>query len=384
MTAFPGVLETRLQRLDEDSCRRSLALREGLDFSSNDYLGFSQDPDLKAKAMSRLSEFPIGSSASRLLRGHQMVFQETEKEFATFCGRDSCTLFPSGYQANVGLLSAILKPGDLVFSDQSNHASIIDGIRLSGARRVIYPHGNWVALRTLLKEQGQSVGLKVIVTESLFGMDGDIAPLLELSDLSEEFSACLVVDEAHATGLWGDFESNQGGGIVQSLGLSDRVFATVHPVGKALGVGGGAVCGDEKLKEYLVNFSRSFIFSTAPIPAMAVFLKEAILHWKEVGKTRAQKVFENANELRRKLKTDLKEGESIPDVKGPITPVIIGDNARTLLRAASLREKGFDIRAIRPPTVPEGQARLRITSQSGHTSSEIQRLVNVFAKGENT
>ncbi len=375
MSDSSRLLKSRLEKLDQASCRRILSSRNGVDFSSNDYLGFSQDENLKSMLSEWLKEIPLGSSGSRLLRGQLKVFEEAEEHLADFCGRESALIFPSGYQANIGLLSALLGPEDIVFSDQFNHASIIDGVRLSGAHKVIYPHGNTSALRGLLKvSAAQEKSLKVIVTESLFSMDGDIAPLQELADLAEEFSALLVVDEAHATGLWGDFKQNLGGGLIQSLNLSSRVFATVHPAGKAFGAAGAWVCGDAILKDYLVNFSRPFIFSTAPVPFMAILLKTVLSYWRKVGIQRAEAVFENSKYLQKRLTCLLKGKYLIPNVNGPIIPVIVGDNLRTFELSQRLQRGGYDIRAIRPPTVSEGSARLRVTTNWSHSSQEIEDL----------
>lgn len=367
MKQFPTLLKERLQKLDEAQCRRRLSLRSGIDFSSNDYLGFSEDPELRSLAQRSLEMVPLGASGSRLLRGHLSVFEEAEKVLAEFCGRESALIYCSGYQANVGLLSALLGVGDTVYSDQLNHASIIDGIKLSGAQRRIYLHSDVAHLRQLLEADSECPGLKVVVTESLYGMDGDVAPLLALADLAEEHSALLIVDEAHATGIWGDFEQNQGGGWVQKLGLTQRVFATIHPAGKAMGLSGAWVCGDGLLKEYLVNSSRAFIFSTAPLPVLPALLMASVQHWRRVGRGRAKKLLENALYFQESL--------NFKAVKpGPIIPIILGENSRALHVAQELQALGFDVRAIRPPTVPEGTARLRITLNCNHRVEDLDRV----------
>jgi len=432
MTVFPDVLQSRMEVLDSVSCRRRLSHRSGLDFSSNDYLGFSTDPVLKNLVLERLDGskgraefldcpvdsggglgsggFPLlGASGSRLLRGHLGIFEELEEKLADFCGQEASLLFSSGYQANLGLLSGLLKAEDTVFSDQLNHASIIDGIRLSGARKKIYRHRNMGELRKLLEEeenqskQRGSLGfegrspLRVIVTESVFSMDGDIAPLRELADLAEEFSAHLIVDEAHATGLWGDFETNRGGGWVQALGLSEKVFATVHPAGKAMGVGGAWVCGSSQLKEYLVNFSRPFIFSTAPIPLLAVLLQASLDYWKQVGRERATEVLKRAEVLQGAVGRELGTvgaiaaspsgtvaalAFQIPKVSGPVIPILVGDSGESIRWAAELQKAGFDVRAIRPPTVPVGSSRLRVTVNWNQTFEQIEGFAQAL-KGLN-
>jgi len=241
-------------------------------------------------------------------------------------------------------------------------------VRLSGARKEIYRHADVSHLRILFEQNLSTEGLRIILTESFFGIDGDIAPLQELADLAEEFDALLVVDEAHATGLWGQFQQSnpkgegpKGGGLVQELGLSDRVFATIHPAGKAMGVSGAWVCGNTQLKNYLVNFSRGFIFSTAPSPFIFLLLKNAVEYWKEVGPSRAHEVLERAKYF---------------EQSGPIVPIIIGENHRAMEAALHLLNKGYDIRAIRPPTVPSGAARLRITLHWQNPWEELKGLKN--------
>jgi 8-amino-7-oxononanoate synthase len=374
---FPKVLQDRLNEQATALRKRSLRSREGIDLSSNDYLGFSEDPVLSKRILEGLKGAPLGSSGSRLLRGHLKIHEEAEATLAQFVGRESALLFPSGYQANLGLLSAILGPDDQVFSDELNHASLIDGIRLSKAEKIIYPHNNLEVLRnkiehnqraTSFKSIKSTKSLKVIITESLFSMDGDQAPLQELVSLADEYGALLVVDESHATGLWGSVSQEGvqgGGGIVQALGLSDQVFATVHTGGKSLGCGGAWIACDLALKDYLINFSRPFIFSTAPSPALALSLIEACKYWSEVGAGRADAVHQFSSTLRTQLislQQSYPTGIFTPAGAGPIIPVILKDNAIALAASQSLQNAGYDVRAIRPPTVPEGTARLRLTT----------------------
>lgn len=366
--SFPNLLLDRLGQVENSRNVRELKQRRGIDFCSNDYLDFSSDTELKRKVMERLSSVPVGATGSRLLRGHLNLFEEIEKQLAGFSGREAALLFPSGYQANVGVLSALLRSGDIVFSDEKNHASIIDGIRLSRGDFRVFPHQDVRALRAMLETEKNRKALKVIVSESLFSMDGDQAPLKELASLAEEFSACLIVDEAHATGLWGS-------GLVELMGLSSQVFATLHTGGKALGCGGAWVACDEFLKRYLINFSRSFIFSTAPMPMLAIALSEAIHHWRVVGRDRANAVHEKSARFRKLLRTQ----DGLPEVFGPIFPVLLGSNERALEAADVLCKQGFDIRAIRPPTVPKDSSRLRITLRSQTEIADIERFSEALA-----
>ncbi len=371
---FPGILQQRLKSLSQLGCYRALTNRVGIDFSSNDYLGFSQDEVLRRQVYTQIQELPLGSSASRLLRVNFDLFERTEEKLAQFCSRESALLYSSGYQANLGLLSALLKSEDLVYSDQLNHASIIDGIRLSGAEKRIYRHFDLVQLREMLISDRSREGLKVIVTESLYGMDGDIAPLKELSELAEEFSALFIVDEAHATGVWGDYSQNRGGGLVQFLGLSSKVFATVHTGGKAMGSAGAWICGDSSLKEYLINYSRAQIFSTALAPFVALSLQLSAEYWVKVGQERAQ-ILLSRSQLFQEILNSQSEGRQTGSwVRGLIIPIRIGESQKAMQIANELQKEGFDVRAIRPPTVPSGTSRLRVTINWSQSLSDIERL----------
>ncbi len=388
-----------MDALDAINQRRALRPRSGIDFASNDYLGFGGEAAfaefVRAGRREGKDGTEFGAVGSRLLRGELAVHEESEARLADFCGRSAALLLPSGYQANIALLSALLQAGDTVYSDEFNHASLIDGMRLSGARKQIYRHADMADLRRLLEEDHEAMGrtdrntgLKLIVSESLFSMDGDIAPLAALADLAEEFGAHLIVDEAHATGLYGDFATGnvgvqaggapRGGGLVQELGLTERVFATVHTGGKALGAAGAWIAGDPELKDTLVNFSRPFIFSTAVLPDLAQALARALRYWEIHGPDRARAVRDRAVSLRGALQEALAghagtPGEPAADT--PIIPVILGTNERALAVADALQHAGFDARAIRPPTVPEGTARLRLTITWPVGDAELERLV---------
>ncbi len=381
MAAFPDRLAERLAGIEAGGLLRRLEPASGIDLSSNDYLGFASDPALGRRMINALRGRPVGSTGSRLLRGDSILHREVEASLAAFVGREAAVLFPSGYQANVALLSSLLRPGDAVFSDALNHASIIDGIRLGRAERTIYPHRDAGALRATLARfrAADRSGLRVIVTESLFSVDGDVAPLRELADLAEEFSALLIVDEAHATGLYGG--AGSGGGLVQALGLGGRVFATVHTGGKALGAGGAWVAGDARLKDYLVNVARPFIFTTAPIPALAALLRLSIDHWSGVGPDRSREVRRRASAFREML-GPIAAAASVPGVpdgaEGPIVPFVIGGNREAVAAASRLRRQGFDARAIRPPTVPDGTARLRLTVTWPVGEAALRRFAGVL------
>ncbi len=391
----PEILASRLRALDPPGLRRVMRPATGIDLCSNDYLGLARDPELARRAAAALSDLPAGATGSRLLRGESELHEATEAALARAAGREAAVLFPSGYQANLALLSSLLRPGDRVFSDALNHASIIDGLRLGRADKQVYPHADAAGLRRLLEQApgaasaatgavtaaGARQGpLRVIVTESLFSMDGDAAPLAALCDLAEEHAALLIVDEAHATGLYG----TTGGGLVQARGLTSRVFATVHTGGKALGVGGAWIAGDGMLKDYLVNFSRPFIFSTAPVPALCVLLRLAFDRWSEVGPARSAELLRRAGRLRERLAALSAAPGETPEQPitpmrsmaiGPIVPFILGDNRRAVAVAEALQRRGFDARAIRPPTVPEGTARLRLTVTWPVSDAALDRFI---------
>jgi len=230
--ALQAELAARLEGRQRAGLLRDLEQGSGVDFTSNDYLGFASDPILAKTIADGVLQYGSGSAASRLLRGHSPLFERVENKLATFCGRSSSLIFSSGYAANVGLLSALAEPKDIIFSDSLNHASIIDGIRLSKADKRIFPHQDLGALATLLEEPVE--GRKIIVVESIYSMDGDLTDLEAVCDVAEKAGAAVIVDEAHATGCFGQ----RGSGRVEELGLTKRVFATVHTGGKALGVAG--------------------------------------------------------------------------------------------------------------------------------------------------
>jgi 8-amino-7-oxononanoate synthase len=356
-------LDAELASLREAGLLRRLRLPRGIDLVSNDYLGLAEHPHLRERMRAALAELPAGAGASRLLRGHHACFERLEEKLAQFCGSQAALFFASGWAANVGLLQAILGRDDLVLSDERNHASLIDGMRLSGARRVIHAHLDLQAVQAELQRPRQ--GRALIVTESVFSMEGDLAPLVDLVELAERHGALVVVDEAHATGLYGA----KGAGRVEELGLRERVLATVHTGGKALGVGGGWVAGPAVLRELLVNRARTFLFSTAPMPVISAGLRAALEVIAREPQRRAE-VHAKAALLRRAL-ADVGVTAS---GQAPIVPVIVGDNAAAVALQEGLALAGFDARAVRPPTVPAGTARLRVTARYPVANAELLRF----------
>src|SRR6266481_9355544 len=369
LSAWKERLYQGLSALEARSQRRSLAEIQGVNFCSNDYLGLAVNPALRAAVTEavRISE-KVGGTGSRLLSGQTEEWRDLEDEFARFAGTESALFFTTGYAANVGLLSSLVGKDDVVFSDERNHASLIDGMRLSGARKVIYPHLNLNALEDALRQAAGAPWSRVIVTESVFSMDGDIAPLGELADLAEKYNAALILDEAHATGVHGP----SGHGLAAAAGITSKVLAVVHTCGKALASAGAFVCGPAVLKEHLVNHARTFIFSTALPPYLAVQIRAALRLAEGMNEDRAS-LLHRAVWLRTALHS---EGFETAGTASQIVPVVLGHNDATLDAAEHLQREGFAVRGLRPPTVPEGGSRLRLSVTTRISREELLRLVN--------
>jgi 8-amino-7-oxononanoate synthase len=368
-------IETRAhEHLEELRARaelRTLDCLSGVDLCSNDYLGLARDPWLKHAAAEALANAQsVGSTGSRLLSGNTREWENLESEFAEFARTESALYFGSGYAANVGLLSSILKPGDVVFSDELNHASLIDGVRLSRATKEIYPHGDMDFLERALRRHSQSTGAKVIVSETLFSMEGDFAPIPRLVRLAHDYIADLILDEAHVTGVFGP----QGRGLAAEPGVTGDVTATVHTCGKALASAGAFVCCSNALKSYLVNRARTFVFSTAMPPYFAGQIRAALELAIEANAERGH-LRDVADLLRKEL-----SASAIPfgASASQIIPVYCGTNEAALALAAHLQTSGFAARAIRPPTVPAGTARVRLSLTAKITRGDIERLVQAI------
>lgn len=350
--AFIDKLARGIKKRRDAQLLRTLELPAGIDFTSNDYLGFCSDSKLRKALALGIEVHGTGSGASRLLRGNHAVHVEAEKKLAVFSGRAAALLFSSGFAANVGLFAALSQPGDVIFSDALNHASIIDGMRLSKAERVVFEHQNLNDLEEKISSAVCS-GQRFIVTESVFSMDGDVSKLQAIVDLADRYNALVMVDEAHSTGLYGA----RGSGIVERDGLENRVLCTMHTGGKALGVGGAWIAADEALISHLINHSRSFIYSTAPVPVLAQGLIAALEHLSS-NQNLVEKLHQKASFLRTQL---FELGIDTLESNSHIIPVLIGSNEQSLKVAQRMRKNGYDVRAVRPPTVPEGTARLRLT-----------------------
>src|SRR5713226_3763959 len=368
-TGFYRDLEAGLKELEARSQRRSLAEIRGVNLCSNDYLGLADHPALKEAVLAAVGEAPRNAgTGSRLLSGHAAAWDEIEEEFARFAGTEAALYFGSGYAANLGLLASLLKKEDLVFSDALNHASLIDGIRLSGARKIIYPHLDLNALEAELRKHARERCRKLVITESVFSMDGDVAPVTELLTLADRYGSGVIVDEAHATGVQGP----SGRGIAAEHGNVQYLAAAVHTCGKALASAGAFVCGSAVLKEHLINHARTFIFSTAMPPYMAEQIRAALRLATAMDRER-EELLARAKRLAAGLRS---RGWDTGNSATQIVPVVIGENEEALAAAEFLQQEGFAVRAIRPPTVPQGSARLRFSLTCGIAEDEIVRLEN--------
>jgi 8-amino-7-oxononanoate synthase len=333
------------------------------DYFSNDYLGISKNKLIEAKL--RGSEYPPGSTGSRLLAGNYALIEETENRIARFHEAPAALIFNSGYDANFGLLACIAQKGDLILYDKLSHASIRDGVRQSFANSFSFAHNDPGDLERKLKSRPGMPGRNCfVVTESVFSMDGDLAPLSELARLCEQYEAALIVDEAHATGIIG----KRGEGLVQLLGLQKNCFARIHTFGKALGCHGAVILGSDILRNYLLNFCRPLIYSTAIPPASVAAIEASYAMFPEM----------NAN---RELLNNLISLFDFPAFKKSDTPIqcfIIPGNDRVKSIAAILRDNNLDVRPILYPTVPLGEERLRITLHSYNTTDETNRLISIL------
>jgi 8-amino-7-oxononanoate synthase len=357
-----------LGALRDQSQFRALGIPIGLNLSSNDYLGLATDERLKRaviEAMERAEK--VGSTGSRLLSGNSPEWERLESNFAEFAGTDAALYFGSGYAANVGLLGSLAKPGDIIFSDALNHASLIDGIRLSGATKVIYPHGDLQFLEAALRDHVEAAGARLIVTESVFSMEGDVAPLDGVLALSREYGAEVILDEAHATGVCGP----RGRGIAAELACERELLAILHTCGKALASAGAFVCAGDTLKSYLINRARTFVFSTAMPPYLAGQIRAALNLAQDADSERSH-LRAIASVLRSGLAhVGLDCGTSTTH----IVPVMLGTNQMALHVASELQRCGFAVKAIRPPTVPQGTSRIRISLTAKITIEEVHNLV---------
>ncbi len=373
-------IASRLEELRGRGLHRRLRLIEGpqgprvtldgqpvLLLCSNDYLGLANHPRVRGAAADAAMRWGAGAGASRLISGTMQPHRRLEERLARFKGYESALLFGSGYLANTGTIAALAGRGEVVFSDELNHASIIDGCRLSRAETFVYRHGDIEHLAWGLRKAGAQGSL--IVTDGVFSMDGDIAPLEQLVELARDHGCRLMVDEAHATGVLGP----GGRGSVAAAGLSGEVDVVMGTLGKALGSYGAYVCAGREVTDYLVNTARSFIFSTAPPPPAAA-ASLAALELLESHPQRIERLRANATILRGALAA---QGLATSDSNSQIVPVQVGDATRTMELSERVLERGVFVQGIRPPTVPEGGSRLRFTVMSTHRAEELEHAATV-------
>lgn len=342
--------------------------RECLNASSNDYLGLANHPRLKQAAIAAIEKYGVGSGASRLVCGNLEPYDDLERALAAFKRKEAAIVFSSGYAANVGAITALVGEGDTVIIDKLCHASIIDGCRQSGATLRVYPHKNLGRLEELLRPSARSPvsthpSRTLLITETVFSMDGDLAPLREIVELKDRYGAWLMIDEAHATGVFGE----QGRGAAEHFGVEDRVEITLGTFSKALGCLGGYVAGSQTLIDHLRNKARSLIYSTALPPSSCAVAAAAVeLVAGDEGRALRETLWRNQKALRKGL-----------DVDSPsaILPLLIGDEKEAVEASRRLFERGIFVPAIRYPTVARGKARLRITVSAAHTPAQINTLI---------
>ena len=340
-------------------------------FASNNYLGLATDSRLKKKAIEGISRYGTGSGGARLTTGNIVIHEQLEREIAEVKGTEAAIVFSSGYLANIGVIASVMKKGDVIFSDAWNHASIIDGCRLSKAKTIRYAHADMLDLEVKLKAW-QGEGKKLIVTDGVFSMDGDIAPLPKIVALAKEYGAYIMVDDAHATGILG----GRGYGTVDYFGLQDKVDFTVGTLSKAIGAEGGFVAASSLAIQYMRNKARSFIFQTSLSPGVIEAAREGIRLIQHEPERREQ-LLKNALFLRENLE---RLGFSIGPGNTAIISLLIGDASKAVQFSEQLMKEGIFIPAIRPPTVPQGSSRLRITVMATHTQEQLQMVVEKVSK----
>jgi 8-amino-7-oxononanoate synthase len=362
-----GLCRTRRHLQSAQSARVVLRGREFVNFSSNDYLGLAADPRLARAAARAARRYGAGAGASPLVSGLTPPLRRLERSLADWEGTEAALVFSSGFAANLAVVSALAGRGDAIFSDSRNHASLIDGCRLSRARVHVYRHADLNHLADLLHAE-TAARRRVIVSDSVFSMDGDFAPLVGLLDLAERFDALLVLDEAHATGVLGE----HGRGLTELLSVSptERLIK-VGTLSKALGAQGGFVCGSRRLIAWLVNHARPYIFSTALAPPTAAAAARAV----EIVRTEPE-ARRHLHQLAERLREGLRDIGCDSDVsRCQIVPLIVGEPRSALRLSRRLEQEGLLVPAIRPPSVPSGTARLRVSLTAGHSGEDVERLL---------
>lgn len=363
-------LYRRLNRMDDSQAARTVVNgKECLLFSSNNYLGLTEHPKLKQAAREAITRWGTGAGGSRLTTGNSKLHEELENTIARFKNAQAAIVFNTGYMANVGAITAIAGQEDIILSDELNHASIIDGCRLSRAKTKVFPHKDTGTLEKLL-QQAQGYRRRLIVTDGVFSMDGDLAPLPRLVELADKYNALVMVDDAHATGVLG----RRGAGTADHFDLEGKVHIQMGTLSKAVGSAGGYIAGSRRLIDYLRNKARSFIFSTALPPSVIASAMAAFRVIEENPQIR-----ENLHTNARYLRSGLKQmGFSILAEESPIIPVFIGDAEKTMQMAERLFSLGVFAPGIRPPAVPPGTSRIRVTVMATHNREDLDQALSAF------
>jgi len=382
---FQNELKEELSGLDTAGLRRTLRIVSGpqqtriqldgsdvLHFSSNDYLGLANHPSLKTAAISAIEQHGAGTGAARLISGSQSPSHQLETALAVFKNAEATLTFSSGYTAAIGVLPALARAGDMVVIDKLVHASLVDAAKLSGAKLRVFRHNDLTHLDEILKQSTGESRRVWIVAESVYSMDGDLAPLLNLVDLKDAHGANLLLDEAHATGLYGKGRR----GLAEEFGVSDRVELQMGTLGKALGAAGGFVCGSVDLIELLRHRARSFMFSTAPVPAQtAAALAGLEIVESEEGEERRTRLWQRVDEMKNGL---IARGWKLPAVRSAMVPLMVGGEREAVALSERLLEANVFVPAIRYPTVAKGAARLRLTLSADHTPADIEELLEAL------
>lgn len=376
-------LTGELAKLEEKGLRTRLRVLEGeqlpvaifdgkevINLSSNNYLGLATHPRLKEVAAEAVRKYGVGSGAVRTISGTMAMHMQLEEQIARFKHTEAAVVFQSGFAANAGTVSAVLGRGDWIISDELNHASIIDGARLSRATIKVFPHADVAAAARILEELKNEPGHKLLITDGVFSMDGDIAPLPQLCDLAEKYGAVMMVDDAHASGVVG----RNGRGTVDHFGLHGRVDIQVGTLSKAIGALGGYICGSKDLIEFLRLRGRPFLFSTSHPPSVTATCMEAF-RLLEAEPERIEKLWENTRFFKHGLK---QLGFDTGRSETPITPIMIGEGARAIAFSRALFDEGLFVTGIAYPTVPEGKARLRAIVTATHTHEQLERAIDIL------
>lgn len=386
--AFDQFLNGELKSIDEAGLLRSLLRietpqqvevhsgdRKLINFSSNDYLGLAAHESLRVAAQAGVETLGAGAGSARLISGSQMIAHELEAALGAFKQTEAALSFSSGYAAALGTVPALVGQGDVVIIDKLVHACLVDAARLSGAKLRVFKHNDLSDLEVILQWADEREGNTLVISESVFSMDGDQAPLRDLVQLKNRYGAWLMLDEAHATGLYGAGRR----GIAEEIGMAEHVEVQLGTLGKALGAAGGYICGSQALIDLLVNRARSFIFSTAPVPAQLAAAKRGVeLLQSNEGEVLRTRLWANVDILKNGL---IQQGWELPVGRSAILPLMIGDEREALTLAERLREAGIWVPAVRYPTVARGAARLRVTVSAAHQMEHLNALLDALANG---